>query len=95
VVKRTSAHRAGRVLLIAKFDRLSRNVSFILTLRDPEAQFVCCDMPDANTLTVKLFVVIAHHERETISQRPKDARKAKKAQEAQLGTPAKLMGKVR
>jgi hypothetical protein len=29
-------------------------------------QFACCDMPNANTLTVDLFAVIAQHERETI-----------------------------
>lgn len=80
----------GGVLLIAKLDRLSRNAGFILALRDSGVQFACCDMPDANTLTVGLFAVIAQHERETISQRTKDALKAKKARGAQLGTPANL-----
>ena len=45
-------------------------------------------MPDANTLTVGLFAVIAQHERETISKRTKDALAAKKARGATLGTPA-------
>ena len=52
-------------------------------------------MPDANTLTVGLFAVIAQHERETISQRTKDALQAKKARGAQLGTPANLTEQVR
>jgi DNA invertase Pin-like site-specific DNA recombinase len=82
-------------LLIAKLDRLSRNAGFILALRDSGVQFACCDMPDANTLTVGLFAVIAQHERETISQRTKDALKAKKARGAQLGTPANLTEEVR
>lgn len=47
-------------------------------------------MPDANTLTVGLFAVIAQHERETISKRTKDALAAKKARGAVLGTPANL-----
>jgi hypothetical protein len=53
------ARAVGGVLLIAKLDRLSRNASFILTLRDAGIDFVCCDMPDANTLTVGLFAVLA------------------------------------
>jgi DNA invertase Pin-like site-specific DNA recombinase len=67
-----AARQAGGVLLIAKLDRLSRNAGFIFTLRDAGVEFVCCDMPDANTLTVGLFAVLAQHERETISKRTKD-----------------------
>ncbi|MDJ0367485.1 recombinase family protein [Hymenobacter sp. H14-R3] len=81
------ARRVGSTLLIAKLDRLSRNASFILALRDSGVDFVCCDIPDANTLTVGLFAVLAQHERETISKRTKDALAAKKAQGDQLGNP--------
>jgi len=81
------ARRVGSTLLIAKLDRLSRNAGFIFALRDSGVDFVCCDMPDANTLTVGLFAVIAQHERETISKRTKDALTAKKARGAQLGSP--------
>jgi DNA invertase Pin-like site-specific DNA recombinase len=81
------ARRVGATLLIAKLDRLSRNAGFIFALRDSGVDFVCCDMPDANTLTVGLFAVIAQHERETISKRTKDALAAKKARGAQLGSP--------
>jgi DNA invertase Pin-like site-specific DNA recombinase len=84
------ARRAGSTLLIAKLDRLSRNAGFIFALRDSGVAFVCCDMPDANTLTVGLFAVIAQHERETISKRTKDALAAKKARGAQLGSPQNL-----
>lgn len=90
-----AARAAGGVLLIAKLDRLSRNASFIFTLRDSGVDFVCCDMPDANTLTVGLFAVLAQHERETISKRTKDALTAKKARGAVLGTPANLTDEVR
>jgi DNA invertase Pin-like site-specific DNA recombinase len=85
-----AAMAAGGVLLIAKLDRLSRNASFIFALRDSGVDFVCCDMPDANTLTVGLFAVLAQHERETISKRTKDALAAKKVRGAVLGTPANL-----
>ena len=81
------ARRVGATLLIAKLDRLSRNAGFIFALRDSGVDFVCCDMPDANTLTVGLFAVIAQHERETISKRTKDALAAKKVRGAQLGSP--------
>jgi DNA invertase Pin-like site-specific DNA recombinase len=85
-----AARAVGGTLLIAKLDRLSRNAGFIFALRDSGVTFVCCDMPDANTLTVGLFAVIAQHERETISKRTKDALTAKKARGAVLGTPANL-----
>lgn len=84
------ARRVGSTLLIAKLDRLSRNASFILALRDSGVDFICCDMPDANTLTVGLFAVLAQHERETISKRTKDALAAKKARGATLGNPQNM-----
>ena len=89
------ARRVGATLLIAKLDRLSRNAGFVFALRDSGVDFVCCDMPDANTLTVGLFAVLAQHERETISRRTKDALKAKKARGAQLGTPVNLTNDAR
>lgn len=85
-----SARRKGATLLIAKLDRLSRNAAFVLTLRDSGVDFVCCDIPDANTLTVGMFAIIAQHERETGSKRTREALAAKKARGAQLGTPANL-----
>src|SRR5262245_32107123 len=62
-------HRAkvtGAKLLIAKLDRLSRNVAFIARLQESGAKFVCADMPEANELTVHLFAAIAQHERKAI-----------------------------
>jgi DNA invertase Pin-like site-specific DNA recombinase len=75
----------GATLLIAKLDRLSRNAGFIFKLKDSGVKFVCADMPDANTLTVGIFAVMAQHERETIAKRTKDALAAKKARGEQLG----------
>ncbi|WP_046242307.1 recombinase family protein [Hymenobacter terrenus] len=84
------ANASGATLLIAKLDRLSRNAGFIFQLRDSGVDFVCCDMPDANTLTVGIFAVIAQHERETISARTRAALGAKKARGEAMGTPANL-----
>lgn len=84
------AKRTGATLIIAKLDRLSRNVGFIFALRDSGVNFVCCDIPDANTLTIGLFAVMAQHEREIISKRVRDALAAKKAQGFKLGGPMAL-----
>lgn len=77
----------GAVLLIAKLDRLARNAGFIFTLRDAGVSFVCCDMPDANTLTIGIFAALAQYEAELISSRTKAALAQKKAQGFKLGTP--------
>jgi DNA invertase Pin-like site-specific DNA recombinase len=58
-------------LLIAKLDRLARNVAFIAGLMDSNVEFVACDMPHANRLTLHLMAAMAEHEREMISQRTK------------------------
>lgn len=60
-------------LLIAKLDRLSRNVQFIYTLRDSNVNFICCDMPDANSVTIGILAVLAQEERERTSDRTKKA----------------------
>jgi len=63
----------GCKLLVAKLDRLSRDLHFITTLDKSGVQFVCADMPDANKLTIHLLASIAQYERELISQRTKAA----------------------
>ena len=89
------AKQHGAVLLIAKLDRLSRNAAFIFTLRDSGVNFVAADMPDANTLTIGIFAVIAQNERETIAKRTKDALAAKKQRGESMGTPANLTNEAR
>jgi DNA invertase Pin-like site-specific DNA recombinase len=76
------AQALGAQLLIAKLDRLSRNASFIMALRDAQVDFCCCDMPEANTLTIGIMAVMAQHEREATSQRTRQALQAKKARMA-------------
>ena len=63
------ARLTGSVLVIAKLDRLSRNASFLLTLRDSGVRFVAADIPDANELTVGIMALVAQQEREAISRR--------------------------
>lgn len=76
-------------LIIAKLDRLSRNVSFIFALRDANVDFIACDLPEFNTLTLAIFSALAQQERELISSRTKAAL-AEKKKTKQLGTPANL-----
>lgn len=92
-----AAKDKGAKLVIAKLDRLSRNAAFIHALRDSGVDFVACDLPDANTLTIGIFAALAQHERELISQRTKAALQAKKEREPDWkpGTPnPKAGGKV-
>jgi len=54
----------GATLVIAKLDRLSRDVEFIARLQKSGTKFVCADMPEANELTIGLLAVVAQHERQ-------------------------------
>jgi DNA invertase Pin-like site-specific DNA recombinase len=74
-------------LVIAKIDRLSRNLAFIATLMDSGVEFVAVDNPHANKLTVHILAAVAQHEREMIAQRTKDALQAAKARGVVLGNP--------
>lgn len=63
----------GATLLIAKLDRLSRNVHFLSGLMEQKVPFVACDMPNANSFTVHIMAAVAQHEREVISARTRAA----------------------
>ena len=75
-------------LVIAKLDRLSRNLAFIATLMDSGVEVIAVDNPHANKLTVHILAAVAQHEREVIAQRTKDALQAAKARGVVLGNPS-------
>lgn len=75
----------GATLIIAKIDRLSRNASFVLSLRDASIDFIACDMPDANRFTIGIFSLLAEQEASFISERTKSALAELKKQGVKLG----------
>lgn len=81
------AVRRRAVLVIARLDRLARNVALIANLMDSRVEFVACDMPQANRLTLHILAAVAEHEREMISQRTKAALAAAKVRGTRLGSP--------
>jgi DNA invertase Pin-like site-specific DNA recombinase len=76
-------HKA--TLVIAKLDRLSRNVAFIAALMDSGVEFIAVDSPHATRLTLHILAAVAEHEREMIAARTKAALQAAKARGVVLG----------
>lgn len=61
----------GATLIIAKLDRLARNVAFTSNLMESATEFVACDYPEANRLTIHIMAAMAEHEAAMISERTK------------------------
>lgn len=87
-----ACRKSGAKLLIAKLDRLARNVHFITGLMEAAkgngrnaVKFVACDMPEANDLTIHIMAAFAEHEAKRISERTKDALRAAKLRGKRLG----------
>ncbi|WP_353066436.1 recombinase family protein [Tunturibacter psychrotolerans] len=76
-------HKA--TLIIAKLDRLARNVHFISSLMESGVDFLACDFPEANRLTVHILAAVAEHEASMISSRTKAALAAAKARGTVVG----------
>lgn len=74
-------------LVIAKLDRLARNVSFTAALMDSGVEFVCCDLPQANRFTIHVMAALAEMEAEMISARTKAALAEAKKRGVKLGNP--------
>lgn len=75
----------GATLIIAKLDRLARNVAFISNLMESGVDFIAVDFPKANRLTVHILAAVAEHERDMIAARTKAALQAAKARGIKLG----------
>jgi DNA invertase Pin-like site-specific DNA recombinase len=75
-------------LVIAKLDRLSRNVHFISGLMERKIDFVACDMPSANAFMINIYAAVAQEERRMISERTKAGLRAARARGVVLGGPA-------
>src|SRR5436190_16360184 len=74
-------------LVIAKLDRLSRNLAFVATVMESGVEFVAVDNPHANKLTIHILAAVAEHERAMISERTKAALAAAKRRGKRLGNP--------
>ncbi|MBE7172374.1 MAG: recombinase family protein [Williamsia sp.] len=79
------------LLLIAKLDRLGRNVVFISSLMESNVEFIAVDNPHANNLILHILAAFAQHEREQISERTKLALQAAKKRGVKLGTHGHLL----
>lgn len=77
-------------LIVAKLDRLSRNVAFTSKLLESDVEIKFCDFPEANRLVLHIIASIAEYEAGLISQRTKQSLKAKKSRGIQLGKPENL-----
>lgn len=79
------------ILLIAKLDRLGRNVLFISTLMESKVEFVAVDNPSATKFIVHVMAAFAEHERDLISARTKAALRAAKSRGVELGSNGKYI----
>lgn len=88
--------KSGATLIIAKLDRLARNVHFISGLLETGVDFVAADMPQANKVMIQMHAVMSEWERDQISARTKAALAAAKARGVVLGKagPANLRRNV-
>jgi len=74
------------MLVIAKLDRLARNVHFVSGLLETGVEFVAADMPQANKTMIQIHAVMSEWERDAISKRTREALAAAKARGVKLGT---------
>ena len=85
--------KEGATLIVAKLDRLARNVSFLSSLLENDVEIVFCDFPQANKMVLHILAAISQYEAELIATRTKQALAAKKARGSKLGNPEHLLNK--
>ena len=81
----TAAKKQRATLVIAKLDRLARNVRVIAELMDSQIDFVAVDAPHANRLYIHVLAAIAEYERDITIERTRNALAAAKARGTKLG----------
>jgi len=79
------ARRSKATLVVAKLDRLSRNVEFLANVMNSGCDFAAADMPAANRFMLHVMAAVAEHEAKAISERTKAALQAYKARGGKLG----------
>jgi DNA invertase Pin-like site-specific DNA recombinase len=77
--------RLKATLLIAKLDRLARNVHFVSGLLEAKVDFLAADMPTADRTMIQIYSVMAEFEARAISTRTKAALAQAKARGVALG----------
>lgn len=85
--------KTNSILIVAKLDRLSRNVAFTSKLLENDVEIIFCDFPQANRLILHIISSIAEYEANLISQRTRQSLKAKKERGVKLGKSENLMNK--
>lgn len=80
------AKLCNATLIVAKLDRLARNVLFVATLMESRVGFVCGDCREANTFTLHILAAVAEEEARKIAERTKKALAAAKARGIKLGS---------
>ena len=84
-LNRASAYRCP--IVVAKLDRLSRDVAFISGLMAQGVPFVATEIPNADPFMLHIYAAVAEQERTKISERTKAALAAAKARGVKLGNP--------
>ena len=79
--------RTGSTLLIAKLDRLARNVFFVASLMESKVDFVCLDNPNATPFVIHILAAVAEQEAKAISERTRSALASLKRRGVRLGNP--------
>ena len=85
--------KTNSILVVAKLDRLSRNVAFTSKLLESDVEILFCDFPEANRLILHIISSIAEYEANLISIRTRQSLQAKKSRGCQLGKSENLMNK--
>lgn len=76
--------KTGATLIVAKLDRLARNVSFLSSLLESDVEIVFCDFPQANKMVLHILSAISQYEAELTASRTKQALKAKNKEDLNL-----------